>query len=264
MIANIKRGIKSFFLGHGICLSPATSRQQVVDFLESVKPVITNHDLIRIGGDADGGYLIPNDIDNISACFSPGVCESSSFESDLTQRGVKCFLADYSVDAPPISNALFDFEKKYLGAKNNETFMTLEGWIFLKAPDINDSILQMDIEGSEYSVILESSSEILRKFRILVIEFHNLDFIFNKMGFDSINLAFGKLLKDFEIVHIHPNNSNQPFACNGFFVPPVMEFTFLRKDRVSYKSKSTHFPHVLDVASDPKKADYVLPQCWYQ
>ncbi|CAN1553696.1 Methyltransferase FkbM [Burkholderiaceae bacterium] len=263
MILSIKRRIKAFLLNCGVYINATTSKEQVTEFLESLKPVATNHDLIRVGGYADGGYLIPNDIEGIHTCFSPGVCEASNFENDLTKRGVKCFLADYSVDAPPINNSLFDFEKKYLGSKNNEMFMTLEYWVQTKAPEIENSILQMDIEGAEYSVILDSTSHTLRKFRILVIEFHNLDLIFSKMGFELINLAFGKLLRDFEVVHIHPNNSNPPFIRNGLSVPPVMEFTFLRKDRVIEKSQCTHFPHVLDRASDTRKLDYDLPKCWY-
>ena len=263
MIASIKQRIKAFLLSCGVYVSATTSKEQVAEFIESLKPVSTNYNLIRVGGYADGGYLIPNDIECIQTCFSPGVCEASNFENDLTKRGVKCFLADYSVDAPPIDNALFDFEKKYLGSKNNEMFMRLEDWIQKKAPEMENSILQMDIEGAEYSVILDSTSETLRKFRILVIEFHNLDLVFSKMGFELINLAFGKLLRDFEVVHIHPNNSNLPFICNGFSIPPVMEFTFLRKDRITKKSKCNYFPHELDRASDTRKLDYSLPKCWY-
>ena len=195
MIGHLKSNIKKFLLSQQIWLSKTTDKKQLLEFLDSVKPVRTNHDLIRIGGETDGGYLIPNDIEDINTCFSPGVSEIADFENDLTKRGIKCFLADYSVDAPPIENALFDFEKKYLGSKNNEIFITLESWIESKAPTKCDLILQMDIEGFEYPVIFDTSSEILNRFRILVIEFHNLDRLFNPIGFEFINLTFAKILK---------------------------------------------------------------------
>jgi hypothetical protein len=259
----MKHIIKTFLLSTGIRLSKVTEKHKLLDFLELVKPVSTDHDLIRIGGEGDGGYLIPNDIEDIDICFSPGVSSVADFENDLTTRRIKCFLADYSVESAPIKNDLFDFEKKYLGLKNNEIFMTLESWISKKAPSQSDFILQMDIEGAEYGVILESNSDTFKKFRILVIEFHGLDSLFDRLGFELIELAFTKILKNFEIIHIHPNNCCKPIEYNGIVVPPSMEFTFLRKDRISQRRKSLFSPHKLDRKNVAKKADFPLPTCWF-
>ena len=239
-------------------------KQKIEEFLKLVKPIKTNHNLIRVGGDNDGGYLIPNDIENIDACFSPEVSNTSNFENDLTRKGIKCFLADYSVEKPPINNALFDFEKKYLGDINNEIYMTLESWVKSKAPNSNDFILQMDIEGSEHSIIADTPSEILNKFRILVIEFHRLDYLFDDMIFNSIDLTFKKILKNFEVVHIHPNNCIKPTECNGIIIPPYMEFTFLRKDRITKKNKKISLPHKLDMPNIASFNDFSLPDCWYK
>ena len=263
MINKLKNIIRNFLINHQIWIGRTTKKQKILEFLELVKPIKSNHDLIRLGGDSDGGYLVPNDIEGIDACFSPGVSEVADFENDLTKRGIKCFLADYSVEQPPIKNTLFDFEKKYLGHKNNDIFMTLESWIKSKAPNKKELILQMDIEGAEYPVIFDTSHEILNKFRILVIEFHGLDSLFNKMGFDLINLTFTKILKNFEIVHIHPNNCCKPIECYGITIPPVMEFTFIRKDRVTQTSKNLSFPNKLDKSNVLENVDFSLPKCWY-
>jgi hypothetical protein len=263
MINKLKCFIKATLLDRQIWLGRATEKQKIYEFLDSVKPIKTNHNLIRVGGDSDGGYLIPNDIDGIDACFSPGVSKIADFETDLTQRGIKCFLADYSVDGPPEKNALFDFEKKFIGSVNNDIYMTLESWIDSKPQCGNDLILQMDIEGSEYRVIFETPSETLNKFRILVIEFHSLDYLFNRMGFELIDLVFMKILNNFEVVHIHPNNCFKPVECCGISIPPTMEFTFIRKDRILEKSRELSFPHQLDKANVTDNADYALPKCWY-
>ena len=263
MINKLKNNIRRFLLNQQIWIGRTTEKQKILEFIELVKPIKTNHDLIRLGGDTDGGYLIPNDIENIDTCFSPGVSEVADFENDLTKRGIKCFLADYSVEKPPIKNILFDFEKKYLGNKNNEMFMTLESWIESKAPNKNDFILQMDIEGAEYSVVFDTSSETLDKFRILVIEFHGLDSLFNRMGFELIDLTFTKLLKNFKVVHIHPNNCCKPIESNGIAIPPIMEFTLLRKDRITQTSKKLSFPHKFDRANIAQNIDFSLPKCWY-
>jgi len=42
---------------------------EVEQFFNLVKPVKTNHDLIRVGGQVDGGYLIPDDLEGIETCF---------------------------------------------------------------------------------------------------------------------------------------------------------------------------------------------------
>lgn len=227
-----------------------------------INPVETNKPLIRLGDDADGGYLIPNDLEGIRACFSPGVSCEASFELDLASRQIKSYLADYSVSSAPFQNDLIDFEKKYLGTEITEMFMTLESWMQRKEPNGSDFILQMDIEGAEFPVIYQTPTEVLSKFRILVIEFHGLDNIYSQGGYDLIYLTFQKILMNFEIVHIHPNNVCRPVVMGSYSIPPVMEFSFLRKDRISSKSKIVNFPHQLDVKNFNAREDVILPACW--
>lgn len=258
-----KETIQHLLLRNHIRISRTTDKGKVLDFLSSVKPLETNHGLIRLGGDTDGGYLVPNDLEGIDVCFSPGVSRVATFEEDLAKRGIRCFLADYSVDSPPVENDLFDFEKKYLGPFESGNFMTLESWIKNKAPTKSDFILQMDIEGAEYGVLFDTSPETLRKFRVLVVEFHRLDSLYDKMGCELISLVFAKILKDFEVVHIHPNNCTEPVHFQGIAIPPVMEFTFLRRDRINASAPATSFPHELDRANVPSNRDFALPKCWY-
>jgi hypothetical protein len=51
----------------------ASKQENLENFFAQINPVITEHELMRLGADHDGGYLIPNDLDGITACFSPGV-----------------------------------------------------------------------------------------------------------------------------------------------------------------------------------------------
>jgi hypothetical protein len=237
-------------------------RRRLRAFLAQVRPISTEHRLIRVGGEGDGGYLVPDDLDGITACFSPGVAGVADFESDLARRGMRCFLADYSVDAPPVTNPLFDFEKKYLGPVTNDVYMTLASWLQRKA-ESDDLLLQMDIEGAEYDVILGTPIDLLARFRIVVVEFHNLHGLLDRMAFEPINLAFRKLLTVFEVIHIHPNNCCAPVAQGDIVIPPVMEFTFLRRDRILRKGRALTYPHDLDRANVGDRPDYPLPACWY-
>jgi hypothetical protein len=259
----IKTLIKEWLIKKGRFFGQSSTQADLDSFFQKTKPLLTNYELIRAGDDSDGGYLIPNDLDAIDFCFSPGVSAEASFENFLTQRNIPCFLADYSVEAPPFENNLFDFEKKYLGSTDSEIFTTLDSWVNRKAPNLKNGVLQMDIEGHEYSIILSTAAETLKKFKIIVIEFHDLDYLFDKFGFNLINLCFEKLLKDFEIVHIHPNNYLTPINFKNYSVPPLMEFTFLRKDRINTKISAINFPHHLDKCNVPSKTDVPLPSCWY-
>jgi hypothetical protein len=160
--------------------------------------------LLRFGGQFDGGYLVPDDLDGITACFSPGVKDSADFELDVAARGIPCFLADYSVDKSPVEHPLFQFEKRFIGATEDDTYMTLDAWVRSKAAGEGDLLLQMDIEGFEYETMLSVDEDILKRFRIMVVEFHTMDGVFSKRSRPIIAATFKKILKHFHAVHIHP------------------------------------------------------------
>lgn len=257
--------IKKLLLAAGINVRGLTDSEQIQNFLVKCFPVTTEIELIRIGDQTDGGYLISNDLDDIEACFSPGVAETASFELELARRGIRSYLADFSVNAAPIKNELFHFEKKYLGNTNNEVYMTLEAWVKKNIKnEEKDLLLQMDIEGAEYDVLMDASPEIIKRFRIILIEFHDLISLVDPFGYKIINTVFSNLLKSHAIVHIHPNNVSQPIKVGKYFIPPTMEFTFLRRDRIKEYSNTKIFPHPLDFACIKTMADFNLPDCWYE
>ena len=259
----LKEKLKALAIKNGFFISKTTENKKLADFLRLIRPIKTDIDLIKIGGQSDGGYLIPNDLNGIKNCFSPGVSCESFFENDLAKLGIKSYMADYSVNHPAISNKSFDFIKKYIGFENDDNFISLENWIDEKEKFDNNMLLQMDIEGGEYNVIIDSSRNTLARFRIILIEFHEFDNLFNPKSFDLIAACFHKLLNDFYIVHIHPNNCSKTIKFDQYEIPPVLEFTFLRKDRVSSVSYETHFPHILDSKNNQNKDEIILHSCFY-
>lgn len=221
-----------------------------------------DHELIRFGSEFDGGYLIPNDLEDINYCYSPGVSNNSDFEYQLTAKGIQCYLADYSVNGPAFENPRFHYTKKFLGDVNNSDTMRFESWVEANQYD-NEMILQMDIEGNEYKVINDSSSELLRKFRILVIEFHDFDLLSLEEGFNLISGCFKKILQEFEIVHIHPNNCSNIICIEEMLIPQVMEFTFIRKDRFIASDLVSNLPHSLDRENCPNFKELFLPSHFF-
>ena len=256
--------LRALLLRNRLFLRKTTKPDQIRNFASAVSPQLTSRPLIRIGGAGDGGYLVPDDLSGVEICFSPGVSTTASFEEDLANRGVRSFLADYSVEEPPISRIEFEFDKKFLGVCDTDVHLRLESWVNAKAPDGTDFILQMDIEGAEYAVLLDSNRDTLRRFRILVIEFHNFDNICDPLGFEIINSTMTKLLQDFYVVHIHPNNWGESVQFFGLKIPTVMEFTFLRRDRAELVGPATQFPHPFDRPNYTDKPDLVLAGCWHK
>jgi hypothetical protein len=241
-----------------------TKSSNVLDLIHKLSPQDCGIELIRIGSQGDGGYLIPDDLDGIKYCFSPGVSKVSDFENQLADRGIKSFLADYSVDKPTIMRPEFVFDKMFLGSFDRGEFMTLGTWKDKYIKDYTgDLILQMDIEGAEYEVILSTPESLLSQFRVIVIEFHHLNNLFDPFAFKLFSACFEKLLLNFHVAHIHPNNFRGSIKFGDIEIPEVMEFTFFNKRRLTSTKPMRDFPHKLDVENKLSYPAMPLPKCWY-
>lgn len=240
-----------------------TGKNALQSLVHKLSPMTSGKDLIRLGPKGDGGYLVPDDLEGIEACFSPGVCFVSGFEKDCADLGMKVFMADRSVDQPAAMHELFHFTKKYVGVTTNDDFMTVDDWVASSLPGSKaDLLLQIDIEGYEYETFLGMSDSLMRRYRIIVAEFHDLDQLWNRPFFQLAARAFEKILQTHTCVHIHPNNCSGLLNKWGLSIPPVAEFTFLRNDRIHNPSYVNVFPHPLDF-DDTENPHFALPACWY-
>lgn len=241
-----------------------TDEARVRSLVERLHPVAASAELIRLGPTGDGGYLVPDDLAGIVACYSPGVSSISGFERDCANLGMQVFLADKSVDGPAEGHERFQFSKKFIGAYSDDDFMTLDDWVSSTLADRHsDLMLQIDIEGFEYETFLASSEALLRRFRIIVAEFHDLQNLWSVPFFSLASRAFEKLLRTHACVHLHPNNCCGSADMRGMTMPRVMEFTFQRRDRVASNGFVKTFPHPLD-ADNTVKPTLPLPAWWYR
>lgn len=242
--------------------TPLAPRNNVERLVKRLRPRACAAGLIRLGPAGDGGYLVPDDLVGIEACFSPGVSTISGFEEDCANRGMEVFMADRSVDAPATKHDRFHFTKKFIGATSIDGFMTLDDWAASTGcRRESDLLLQMDIEGYEYESLLGTSDALISRFRVIVVEFHSLDMLFSKPFLSIAASAFEKILKGHTCVHAHPNNCCGSLDMDGLVIPRVMEFTFLRNDRVANAPFASTFPHPLD-SDNTARPPLVLPPCW--
>lgn len=265
MRGSIRRTAKEFVSNQNYYVEKVFDFSEAFEIVEMLRPRPTQTNLIRLGGDKDGGYLVPDDLEGIDGCFSPGVSTIATFEESLVKSyGIPCYLADYSVEAAPIEHELVEFERKFIGTRNDDVFMRLPDWIATKEQQktFQDLILQIDIEGSEFEVIADTPSDVLERFRIIIIELHHLNAILTKAGAVLMKAMLAKLTANHVSVHLHPNNCSGVHAVGKFEVPEVMELTLIRKDHFEPADHTLNYPHPLDQPNTFEKEDIILPKCW--
>jgi hypothetical protein len=110
--------------------------------------------------------------------------------------------------------------------------------------------------------LLSLSERNLRRFRIIVLEFHHVENWCDPAFFDVVEALFRKLLNHFHVVHIHPNNYGGSVEMGGIHAPRVFEMALLRRDRSLPTGFQKVFPHPLDRPCDPNREEVVLPPAW--
>jgi len=179
---------------------------------------------------------------------------------------MRCYLADFSVDSPPVNHPLFEFDKLWIGTDTKKHIsITLADWVYQPSAQNTDLILQLDIEGAECSVLESLPLETLGRFRIIVIELHNLDAMMtNYLSIQRVESVFRKLISEFVPVHIHANNCCGAFRDLGLEIPVAIELTLLRKDRFA-RTTTRHpvqVPNPLDIKNVEDIKEILLSPDW--
>jgi len=247
---------------HEFWIGRSADQDEIFQLIRALRPRGTVAPLIRIGPNGDGGYLLPDDLDGVSACISPGVSFEIGFDRAMADRGIEVYMVDASVPGPPKANDRFHFTRKFLDVFEDDNHIRFDTFC-TAIPSVGDLVLQMDIEGAEWRVLLDTSPETIKRFRIMAIEFHDLKEMFGRFSFDLIQATFTKLLRTHSIVHLHPNNISNSTCFAGLCVPSLMEITFYRNDRAFSKESPSRFPHPLDADNVATRPTVVLPRCWW-
>jgi hypothetical protein len=219
------------------------------------------YDLLRIGKNNDGGYLVEsNSIQTAKSLISFGIGKDWSFEMHLKKiKNIPVFAYDHTIESYeklPQFKSFFNanrnnfFFRKKIGktlVENDNTdiekitndfnlyFLGLKPPIFFK----------IDIEGSEY-IILNDLVKFSKSISGIVIEFHDVPTNLN------IILKFIKEI-DLDLCHIHANNWGGVDSNN---VPRVLELTFAREP-IKIDNKVT-IPHILDQRNNPRKEEVII------
>lgn len=249
-------------------------RQEVIELIDAIAPVNNGHELIRLGGAGDGGYLLPNDLEGIGCCYSPGVQHISDFEVQLiNNHSIPSQLIDGSIDQPNIPAELQDrlqFTKGWIGAYTDleaqPAIYSLNQWIGASLGEVEgDIILQIDIEDFEWEALIALDMSIQKRMRIIVCEFGGLHYITNARSYYWMHKVLTKLLATHDVVHVHPNNCCGKFEYfDGLQIPGLAELTFHRKDRrrIAEPPRTFSLIHPLDHDCVPSKPPLTLTPHW--
>jgi len=241
----------------GLSIGKITPDFLLAEFFSKFQPVDNGFELIRIGNNGDGGYLLPDDFVGISHCFSAGCDLAWTFEKHLdVEYGIFSEILD-SLDKKPLDlGPSQNYTPAWLGHKNSLNSITLDTWLNNQVGSRDSLILQMDIEGFEWQIFSQISDKTLNRFRTIVVEFHNLDNLLNyKLFRNSYEPAITNILRNFDVVHFHPNNCCGQLSFGDCMFPRVFEVTFHNRSRAKFIKNQRSTPNALDVKNVSENND---------
>lgn len=247
---------------------------------------LKNSNLSRFGNKYDGGYVVDRSImENCNQLITFGLGSDWSFESEyiLKNKKSKIHIYDYTVNFYEFLKPTIKYLRRFLTFRCNFKplktrvkflynflkFINLKEVTFFKEKvifpitskkevdikkafsrieNLNQVILKIDIEGSEFELIDQINLH-SKNIKMLIFEFHWLE-----KNEDIFMKSIKSLKKNFDIIHLHGNNHCKQLL-NG--LPSTLEITMinssLRPLNIEHVKK---FPiKNLDFPNNPNKED---------
>jgi hypothetical protein len=247
---NLFRHLASLLGVFGYEIRRQTPKIRFLQLISDLWPSQSQFNLIRVGGDSDGAYLVPDCLVGDEILISPGVGGSILFELEILKRfGIPSILIDPTVESPlELPNSCI-FISKWLNSFDDDTHITLDS-IYQKYALGKKLIIQMDIEGAEYSILRSLNEEIANNTKVLIVELHNVSFWRNLIFFESVvEPALSRMFQYFYPIHIKPNTASTKFTHYGVSLFDTLELTLISRLESDLGDKVLELPHLLDVAN---------------
>lgn len=206
------------------------------------------NDIIRLGKDNDGGYLVnKQDVLKSSRLISLGIDNDISFEADFVKYN-DCRVDSYDDKVKPPFDSFFTGKRSVHNAYIGQSGTPLANLIDKSEQNV---FLKCDIEGGEYD-ILDDLIEYTDVFSGLVIEFHEInDFTY----FNELTNFMCKIKQ--KLIHVHVNNNSFIIQDEKHYLPMVVELTFTSSDNISY-DKYIDLPHALDMPNTTERDEFKI------
>lgn len=221
-----------------------------------VKKINKDCELIRVGRNNDGGYLMLDDFSSCKIAYSFGISDDISWDNDIANKSIDVFQYDPTIFNIPEYNDRFHFFKVGIaGADNFEIHMlTLETILKINGHDNKQNmILKMDVEGAEWECIESTPEDVFNKFDQLVFEMHGITDESNRTKIVS---SIKKISRTHQLVWIHGNNYSKAEQADGIIVPDCIEVLYLNRQKYCFESSSCVFPYELDQPNNNRLFDF--------
>jgi FkbM family methyltransferase len=182
--------------------------------------------LKRVGSINDGGYVIPEYfIKNFKKLYSFGIGNNNDFEFEMA-RNLNVYQFDHTIESPPKSGKNLFFKKIGLAGKTKTNFTTIDK-ILENETDLQNVILKLDIEGSEFESLKKSNLWV--NVGAIIIEIHGTQsFVLGSKRSQNFKIL-DKLISNFLCLHTHANNCCGFYEGKNWRIPKVAELTLINK-----------------------------------
>jgi hypothetical protein len=221
--------------------------KNILKIYNMFSPERHNLNLINYGSSHDGGYLLPENLGKIDGVISGGCNNNSDFETSILDKtGIESNIFDEksSFSKAKYKSPKHKYRNYFLGFPQNRSDGAPEYISLCKALDLsnfrskNNLILKLDIEGSEYVTLIMTPMQVLKKFKFICIEFHNLNELkYSKQFRSTLSNVLRTLIQNHQIISAIGNNSTGQFgilARHKFHfrkinLPNTLEISLVRK-----------------------------------
>jgi hypothetical protein len=237
------------------------TQNDVLNLLNLIRPWHIATDIkVRIGSDADGGYVLPSRALSSNLVFSIGIGNEVSFDKTLAERGAQIIQFDHTIPGPPLEHPNIRFLNRGWGPEDSDNLMSLSS--MMKLMDWTHAvhpILKFDTEGAEWESLDRSDSSDLAQFEFITGEFHDFQNLVQRDYFDKVLAVWSKLASTHYVVHLHANNAGGAVMVGGIAMPRLLELSYLRKDAAVFAGHSFEpIPGPLDRPNIPGIPDLCL------
>jgi hypothetical protein len=193
-----------------------------------------NVPLVRVGGPGDGEYVLADIWEEKAekqSVVSIGVGNEVSADLELARRGHPVYLFDHTIPKPPLWHEKFNFHRLGLGAADENDLVSMESLLGLLPDTVDSATLLCDIEGAEWESLFPATKS-LTFFTQAAFELHGL-LRFCLTGENSKVLAVIQDMRaNFTPIHWSANNISPRYLFAGYFVPNLVEVSFIRNDQL--------------------------------
>jgi len=243
-----------------IAEQPVT-QHELFNLLNLIRPwQMISDTKVRIGSDADGGYVMPSSSRRSNTVLSIGIGNEVSFDGELAALGARVIQFDHTIPHSPSDHPKIEFHRKGWGARDDGPFVSLASMVkMIDWSQARNAILKFDTEGAEWDCLETATRDDLNRFEVLTGEFHDFHKLVNRDHFDRVLAVFSKLCDSHRVIHMHANNAGGMIMLGGIPFPRLLELTFIRRSTTSFHGHSSEpIPGPLDRPNVPQMPDLYL------